>query len=296
MHFFVAGYPKCGTTSLYDYLKDHPDIFLPELKEPHFYTTDYPGARAVTTETGYRELYANAAPGQLCGDASASVIHSGVALDRILARNPSSKFIVLLRDPVAAVRSFHGELLHNLTEDVPDFERAWALQAARAEGHEIPATCGEPRFLQYSEIFRYREHLPVFFDKVPAEQRLLLVFETFFADPAAGYRQILDFLGLTDDGRHEFGTANSARRHRFRRLAEIHRRIVTSNGPVYRRAKGMLSRLGIHPSHILARFNRKPCGKLEISDAFKAELRAYFKPDVDAAERLLGLPIEHWRR
>ena len=40
MDFFIAGYPKCGTTSLYAYLKEHAVVFLPELKEPHFFTED----------------------------------------------------------------------------------------------------------------------------------------------------------------------------------------------------------------------------------------------------------------
>lgn len=294
--FFIAGYPKAGTTSLYDYLGSHPGVFLPEVKEPHYFTEDYPGAREVTTKADYLALYRNASVEQQRGDASASVIHSEVALDSILAHSPQAKFIVLVREPVAAVRSFHGELLHNLNEDVTDFERAWRLQAARAEGGDIPATCREPRFLQYREIFHYRDQLPAFFDKMPADQRLVLVFEEFFADPRAGYLQVLDFLGLEDDGRTEFGAVNSARRHRFRWLAETHRRLVAGNGPVYRSARSLLSGLGIHPSDILARFNRKPGGKPAIRAAFEAELREHFRPDVETVERLLGRRIEHWRQ
>ena len=295
VNFFLGGYPKSGTTSLHYYLGSHPDIFLPEMKEPHFFTEDYPGARAVGTDDQYQALYRAAAPGQLRGDASASVIHSHVAIDRILERDPQAKFIVLVRDPVAAVRSFHGELLHNLNEDVPDFERAWRLQAARVDGREIPATCREPRFLQYREIFHYREQLPAFFEKVAADQRLVLVFEEFFAEPGTGYRRVLDFLGLEDDGRTDFEAVNAGRWHRFRWLAEAHRKMVDGNGPLYRGLKGALSRLDIHPSDILARFNRKPGGKPEISTAFEAELREHFRRDVETVEQLLGRKIEHWR-
>lgn len=295
MVFFIAGYPKAGTTSLYDYLGSHPDVFLPEIKEPHYFTEDYPGAREVTTEDSYRGLYRDAEPHQLLGDASASVIHSGVAIDRICERNPQAKFIVLIRDPVAAVRSFHAELLHNLNEEVADFERAWRLQAARSEGRDIPGTCREPRLLQYWEIFDYRKQLPVFFNKVPETQRLLLVFEEFFANPRAGYRQVQAFLGLEDDGRSDFGAVNAARQHRVRWLAETHRKMVDSNGPMYRSLKSGISWLGIHPSDILARFNRKPGGKPAISAAFEAELREHFRPDVETVEHLLGRRIEHWR-
>jgi len=293
--FFISGYPKAGTTSLYDYLGSHPGVFLPQIKEPHYFTEDYPGAREVTTEDDYLALYRDAEAHQLLGDASASVIHSDVAIDWILTRFPQAKFIVLVRDPVAAVRSFHGELLHNLNENVADFERAWRLQPARAEGRQIPATCRESRFLQYQEIFDYRGQLPAFFEMVPAEQRLVLVFEEFFANPRAGYLQVLAFLELEDDGRSDFDAVNAARRHHFRWLAEIHRKMVDGNGRLYRGLRGSLSRVGIHPSNILARFNRKPGGKPAISAAFEAELREHFRPDVETVEHLLGRSIEHWR-
>lgn len=296
MTFFLAGYPKSGTTYLYDYLKNNPAVFLPSVKEPHYFTEDYPGAREVTSESDYLALYPASVGEQLCGDASASVIHSAVAVDRILARYPQAKFIVLVREPVAAVRSFHGELLNNLNEDVEDFQWAWRLQEARSEGREIPGTCKEPRFLQYSEMFRYREQLPTFFKKVPAEQRLVLIFEDFFADPQAGCLQVLDFLGLYDDCPVEFGAVNSARRHRFRCLAEAHHRLVSGNGPVYRGAKALLSTLRIHPSHLLARLNHKPGGGPPIDKAFEAELREHFRVDVETVEQLLGREVEDWRR
>lgn len=296
MEFFIAGYPKCGTTSLYAYLKDHSGAFLPEVKEPHFFTTDRPGARAIESEADYRALYRNAETSQLKGDASASVIHSGVALDQILARYPQAKFIVVVREPVSAMRSFHGEMLYNLNEDVEDVERAWRLQTVRAQGQALPSTCREPMFLQYGQVFRYRDHLPVFYGKVPAGQRLVLVFEEFFADPRVGYLQVLDFLGLKDDGRCEFGAVNSARLHRIRALAKMHRKLVGGNGRFYRGGKVVLSRLGVHPSHILERFNRKNGGKSQIGLQFEAELREHFRADVDTVERLLGREMKLWRR
>lgn len=294
--FFLAGYPKCGTTFLYAYMKKHPDVFLPDIKEPHFFSGDYPGSREVTTDAEYMALYRNAEISQLCGDASATVIHSDVALDRILARYPEAKFIVMLREPIAALRSYHGELLHNLNEDVEDLEKAWRLQGARAAGREIPGLCKEPRLLQYEGIFQYGHQLEVFLARVPAEQRLVLVFEEFFADPRLGYVNVLDFLGLEDDGRMEFDAVNAARSHRFRWLAAMHRQLVSHNGRVYRGLKSVMSRAGIHPSHILARVNRKPGGKPPVSEAFEAELREHFQPDVEKAKRLVGRKIENWWR
>ena len=294
--FFIAGYPKSGTTALYQYLKCHPSIFLPELKEPHFFTADFPGASEVDTMAEYESLYVGAMPSQLKGDASASVIHSVVAMDRILDYSQNARFIVLVREPMAAVRSFHSELLYNFNEDEADFEKAWRLQASRAVGEHVPETCREPGFLQYAHIFSYRDQLPKFFEKVPADQRLVLVFEEFFADPRAGYLSVLDFLGLEDDGRSNFGTVNTAKQFKFRNISTLHHRLVEGNNIFYRMGKGVLSRLGVHPSHLLTRFNLKKKGKSSISPQIEKTIHEYFEPDIKSVELLLGRDIEAWRR
>jgi hypothetical protein len=123
----------------------------------------------------------------------------------------------------------------------------------------------------------------------------VLVFEEFFADPRQGYLQVLEFLGLEDEGCTNFFAVNSAQKHRLRWIAEIHRWVVDSDSLVYRGLKALLSLVGIHPSSILARYNRKQGGKSEICEAFQRELRQNFRPDVKIAERLLGREIEAWR-
>jgi hypothetical protein len=293
--FFIAGYPKSGTTALYHYLKGHPDVFLPDVKEPHFFSADFPGVRLVTSIIDYKKLYANAASDQLKGDASASVVHSSEAVNRILEYAPQAKFIVLVREPVAAVRSFHSELLYNLNEDEADFEKAWGLQKSRAKGSHIPKSCKEQMLLQYAKIFRYRDHLPLFFQRIPTEQRLIFVFEEFFSDPRTAYLKILAFLELKDDGRTDFPSVNTSKKLRFRSLASLHRRLVDSNSIFYRITKNSLSMLGIHPSHMLARFNFKKGSKLELSPQFHAKLHKYFEPDIKTVEQLLGHSIQAWR-
>jgi hypothetical protein len=293
--FFICGYPKCGTTALYTFLRGNTAVFLPDLKEPHYFTTDYPGARVILSMNDYRRLYRNADPTQLKGDASASVIHSLVAVDNILCKFPQAKFIVLLREPVAAVLSFHSELLYNLNEDVRDFEKAWRLQKKRAVGECIPRTCIEPAFLQYANIFHYRSQLRDLLEKVPSKNRIVLVFEEFFLEPREGYLRILEFLNLEDDGRTQFPKLNSSRQLRIRWISRLHRRIVSSNGPLYHNTRVLLSCLGIHPSDILERFNRKRGFKAIVLPDFQRELREHFKPDIEAAEQALGRTIEAWK-
>src|SRR5262245_61436423 len=83
--FFIVGHHKCGTTALYEMLKGHPQIYMPDLKEPKFLATDLaarrePSANASLPQTleDYLALFAPADPGQRVGEASPSYLLSSL--------------------------------------------------------------------------------------------------------------------------------------------------------------------------------------------------------------------------
>src|SRR5215469_8597868 len=79
-NFFLVGAAKAGTTSIYAYLSQHPDIFFPVIKEPHFFTRVRPAPQlqflieAVSKRAAYVRLYANAGDRRVIGDASPSYL------------------------------------------------------------------------------------------------------------------------------------------------------------------------------------------------------------------------------
>src|SRR5881296_627147 len=68
--FFIVGAPRCGTTALYSYLRQHPDVFLPDNKEPHFFNTDMNSGGAIRDESEYLALFASARDQARIGEAS----------------------------------------------------------------------------------------------------------------------------------------------------------------------------------------------------------------------------------
>src|ERR1700733_5877159 len=81
--FFIVGHPKCGTTALYEMLRAHPQIYMPDFKEPWFFAHDMrPRFQPVRSGTvpdtleRYMSLFAAAAPGQRVGEASSSYLRS----------------------------------------------------------------------------------------------------------------------------------------------------------------------------------------------------------------------------
>src|SRR5436309_13355034 len=123
--FFIVGHAKCGTSALYEMLRLHPQIFMPKLKEPWYFSRSNPQAlpasertvevtgRVPMSEEEYLALFADAKPGQRIGEGSTSYLWSPTAAAAIAAAQPSARIIAILREPAIFLRSLHLQLLTN---------------------------------------------------------------------------------------------------------------------------------------------------------------------------------------
>lgn len=294
--FFIVGAPKCGTSALHAYLSAHPGVFTPAIKEPHFFCADMPGLARVPDLAAYEALFARGARACLRGEASATYLFSEVAVREIMARYPHARIIVMLREPAAAARSYHRQLLSGLIEDIEDFETAWNAQADRAAGLRIPPGCPEPALLQYEATYRYLPQLRRLFDLVPPAQRHVVIYETFFADPAKGYAEVVDFLGLPPDGRGAFPSVNAGRTLRSRALARFYLSPPRALRRLWDPIRPLAHALGVRPPEILQALNSSRAAPPPLAAGFKAELAARFAGDAAELEALLGHPLPEWRR
>ncbi|MFO1045948.1 MAG: sulfotransferase [Planctomycetaceae bacterium] len=213
-NFFIIGAPKCGTTALHTYLQGHRDIFLPRIKEPHFYLTDVDGYPRITSRREYNALFRGATDQHLAvGESSVFYLYSREAVPNILNEHPDAKFIALLRDPVQLVQSLHSQYLYGFFESEQSFETAWGLQEERRRGNKLPDCCSFPDLLQYSQVAMLGEQVERLLEHVPAERVLLIDFDELQNSFRSVYVRTLDFLGVPDDGREEFPRVNGNRRH-----------------------------------------------------------------------------------
>lgn len=103
--FFLVGAPKAGTTSIYNYLSQHPEIFTPTVKEPHFFAcpevkNTYYEESFVDEIDDYLSLFSESSKGQKAGDFSTSYLHREKAARRIKNMCPDAHILIVLRDPV----------------------------------------------------------------------------------------------------------------------------------------------------------------------------------------------------
>jgi Sulfotransferase family len=302
--FFIAGAPKCGTTALFSYLQSHPGIFLPEAqpwvgavaaKEPHYFCTDFPNYRRCRALDDYLRLFAPASAGTLIGEASVWYLYSEVAIPQIMQRNPRARFIVLLRNPVDMAHSLHNQLYHTLDEDIADFERAWHMQARRAQGQGIPRHCREPKHLLYEKVCSFSHQLERLFKHVPREQCLVIIADEFGAAPEQTYVRALEFLGLAPDHRDSFPRVNSSATNRSRLLTVVLRSLPRRMKPLYRMSKAIANSVGLRPGSALSRWNRREQSRPPLDAAFRRQLLAEFASEVDRVEQLLDRRLDLWR-
>jgi Sulfotransferase domain len=285
-NFFILGAPKCGTTSLAAWLAEHPQIYLPPIKEPHFFNTDH--RRLTNSLQSYEQLFA-AADQRHCavGEASVWYLASSTAATNILNYSPEAKFIVMLRDPADMAPSLHEELLFTGREEVADFAEAWSLQEARRNGRRLPVMIWEPKFVQYGEACSLGKQVARLLETVSARQVKFLLLEDVARDPAAAYRSVLQFLGVSDDHRRDFQAHNQAKARRWRGLVAV--------AWVVNCAKSALDiegGLGIWKR--IDAINRVERPRAPIAEDMRRTLRDYFASDVALLQNLIGRDLGHW--
>lgn len=235
--FFIAGHAKCGTTALYEMLRRHPQIYMPELKEPYFFAGEL-DERGATSRSGalpetldeYVSLFAEATPDQLVGEASAYYLWSHDAVPRIAALCPEARLIGIFREPASFLRSLHLQFLQDHHECEKSLQKALALEPARREGKRVPRSARWPALLMYSDHVNYSKQLERIYSWFPSEQVLILVYDDLRRDNEGTMRTILRFLGVDDRGPVETIDANPTVWTRSQRLDDFVHSVSVGRG------------------------------------------------------------------
>lgn len=311
----IVGAPRCGTTSLADYLKRHPAVSFSKPKEPHYFVLNDlsaldDAALKKTVTNGYIGRYfLKLRPGlRYLAEGSVSYLYGPERMEPILRLWPDAKFVIAVRDPMKLVPSLHQRHLVQGDETETDFDRAWALIPDRSEGRKIPRSCLDPRLLRYDVAGRLGEHVEAFFAAVGRERCHVVVHDDLVADPAAVYSDLLEFLGLDHDGRTDFSPKRAAQGYRFGWLQRLLKRppVATSVLAGWKYRQRVVAKPKAKPSpparkllelrKRLLRWNMAPAPDARPSKETEERLRAAFVEDVAKLGGLLGRDLSHWLR
>jgi hypothetical protein len=280
--FFVVGAAKAGTTSLFTYLIQHPSIFVPPMKEPHFFSEyEHAGAPELRGVDDYLRLFDDCRPDQLAGDLSTSYLYARDAAQQIRELQPGAKIIMVLRNPIDRAYSFYWYNRNQFNETL-GFEEALDAEPRRiAEG-------GAFRY-HYTQSGMYHAQVERYLKAFGSESVRIYLFEDLVRDAAGLCDDILAFLGVP--GGHAIRTEQVANRSGVHR-SELMGRLLGLKFP----GREWIRRLAPHrarrlKNRVLAYNMRKP----EAMDAAtRARLAETFRDDVERLSGLIGRDLSHW--
>ncbi|MCZ6859036.1 MAG: sulfotransferase domain-containing protein [Alphaproteobacteria bacterium] len=289
--FFLIGPPKCGTTTVHDVLRRHPDIFLPASKDKSYLVDAVPN---YVTEDELSAYYTQYRGEVLIGCSEANLICSASALRRLHRYNPNARLITVLRNPVERAYSAFWYWRSNLLEDCAAFEDALAREPERERGDYRAAN------LCYRGQGRYAGHLEEVLALFPAENLFVALFEDLRSDPEAVLSELMSWLGVDpakvnpEAMRQHSNAANMPRSHIVQRvfarppswLRGAYHAVLPA------RAKAVLRARIIEP---ILMCNRTPFRYPPMAAETRAELTAYFTPHNERLAAMLGRNLEAWR-
>ncbi|MEL6159020.1 MAG: sulfotransferase [Cyanobacteria bacterium J06623_5] len=296
--FLIIGAPKSGTTSLYHYLAQHPQIFMSPNKEPHFFAFEgeqpnfcgsgddkaWINTRSVVTLAEYQQLFSAAEPGQKCGEASTMYLYLEKSCDRIFHHIPNVKLIAFLRHPVDRAYSHYKHLRRDGREWESDFGRAMQEEAERIQQNWSPAW-------HYQQIGLYSEQIKRYQRRFNPEQLQIYLYDDLLKNPQAVYRSIFEFIGVDAaidiDVSKRHNTTTAVRKHKL-----LHDFLVKPNG-----LKNILRQ--VIPAQIRqplsAKVYRKNATAIPaLSTSQRAELTGLFESDILQLQDLIDRDLSCW--
>jgi hypothetical protein len=267
-NLFVVGAPRCGTTAMCLYLKQHPSIHLSILKEPHYFATDLMvQPHTITDQDEYLGLFTDS---PVNAEGSVWYLQSEAAPKNIQAHCPNAQIIIMLRRPWQQIQSLHSLYLRTTNEDQGDLEKAIALCEPRLQGNDIPQTSYFHDGLQYLRNSRYHDNVKRYLDTFGDRVKVIL-FDDFIKDTPAMMTQTFEFVGVQPCDEIEYDQHQATLKLRNTALRQLRRQPDSVRNKLHR------NHVSVHQTKEAA----------PMSEALKQQLMDYYRQDVAATAALL---------
>jgi len=297
-NFLIIGAARTGTTSLYYYLKQHPQIFMSPRKEPRFFAFEgkkeqkgHFGSRPLpsysTRWEEYIKLFDKVKDEKIIGEASTVYLYHPDAPKRIQRYlGESVTMVAILRNPIERAISHYMYNLRRGAEPGTTLE-----EAIKAEEDRIAQ--GWAEFFHYKRMGLYGQQLQRYFDIFRPDNIKVFLYEDFQKAPMSVVKQVFDFLKIESSFIPDMSKVyNVSGSSRFPLLSFL---IRQTPRPVKRLAKALLPG-GIRYKVVEWEMwrNVRPVQKLQISPEIRKSLLEYYRQDILKLQELLDRDLSHW--
>jgi len=306
-NFFIVGAAKSGTTSLYEYLKLHPEVYMAPIKETHYFSTDIDNtkfrpnyARSLNKDLSkflesdmeegifhafvkdwneYVQLFKKVKDEKAIGEVTNSYLYSDIAAKNIITKFPSAKVIMMLRNPVD--RAFSHYLMDlRIGYETDDFMTALKKDMARN-----PKGWGISNL--YVEVGMYSEQVKRYLETFPESQRRIYFFDDFVKNPEATMKDLFRFLGVSEQTDIDFTKKYNP--------SFIPKNKIISKLNAQKRMKDWLK--GVLPKSVKGKFKKtfytdKDLPKIKPEE--RKFLQEVFRDDVMKLSQMLNRDLSEW--
>lgn len=299
INLFIVGAAKSGTTSLYNYLQQHPDVFLPRVKEPHFYSeveSHNPEAylnpekgqfyhdKVIKEKEIYFSLYRESKSQKILADASPSYLFDELAPERIFINHPNSKIVILLRDPVQ--RAFSHYLMdirhgHQVEEDF--------LKAIKKDLNALPKKWGVAHL--YIELGFYFQQTKRYIDFFGKENVKIILYDDFVQKTEEVLIDLCDFIDINKE---------YISRINYRRIYNEYATYSSSLSKYILKYKNRFNIFKtILPSSLINYLKERVIFKKKEKPRLLEEEKSYlyniYKKDIEMTEKLINRDLGSWK-
>ena len=298
-NFLIIGAGKAGTTSLYEYLKQHPQIFMSPIKETNFFAYEGPYQMLTPADAmdkreffpirdleTYMALFNDVRDEVAIGEASPRYLPAPGAARRIRQQLPDVKLIAMLRDP--SERAYSSYLMYSALE----YERRTFQQAIHDEqagvNKDLPS--GQWRYLAVGLYYRQLRRYLELFDRNQIE---IYFFEDLARDAISLLRRIFLFLNVDD----QFCPDTSVKFHpsgvpRNRLLHWVLRKRPATTAVKNRLPEWLRRRANAR----VVTMQRSNLAKPPLRDELREQLVSFYREDIQNLQRLTDRDLSHWLR
>jgi hypothetical protein len=295
-NFLILGTAKAGTSSLYAYLKQHPDVFLSPTTELNFFAHEggdlnFRGPRdieymwddsLVATYENYLKQFAGVDRETAIGEVSTHNLYSVRAPALIKRYVPNAKMIAILRNPVDRAFSAFAHMVRDRREETSDFCAALAREPERIRDNWEPLWHYKSMGLYGAQLSRYLET----FDR---KQIRVYIYDDFVARPLEVVQDIFAFIGVdakfAPDMSEKYNVSTMTRSHRLQDMMmgeSLVRSTLRTLVPASARSR---------IRNYILEHNVK---RLRLDSKIRRELTAAFQEDIRLLERLLNRDLSQW--
>jgi len=270
---------------MYHWLRDHPDVFMAELKEPGYFIDGY---GLVTDRDEYEKLFLPA-HGRVAGEATALYLASPETPGRIHAELGDVRILILLRDPVARAFSLYT-MIHQLGyEPIGTFEEALAAEPERAAHPDFAARYKQPIWAYlYFASGLYSAQVLAYQQRFSAVK--VLLFEDLWSDPQGSFDATCDFLGVPRQPIRSTERSNASRRPRWPKVQVATRRAILNCED----SRSLPKRLAKTALWQVVHANIRMGREVRIAPGTAARLRDAYADDVGRTAEVIGRDLSAW--